>query len=881
MSVGDVVQVLALQNSPATVTLASAPTFGNTLVLFRAKRDTATLDAPATGGWTELPEGDMYNGADGANIYYRPVGAGESATIDIATLTQTSVGAVVEVVGALTLAGHGETTGTGSPHTCPTVTPTAGQAGVIFGFVVNRAGDAVGTFFTPAAGWTERLDLTSPDGHPQCTLISKTVASTSGNYTPSATSTIGGDWAAQTAAFLVSTPPSDDPPIVVVINSETGSIVGNIDDAQELRFRDELQGVGSGSFKIARNSPNATEAILAQGNFVQITVPRISPNPIFGFFIEPSDVTIASTDEDGGELMTVSGRGPLSYLERGVILESSLAGSPAIPPGGVVTNVTTGTLPGQHLARLVAEFKHPSREVHPTALMTSDFDYTLDSDGNAWADPGSSVVLGYVGDNGLAILALILGAGSIEVLMSPTLLLRAFNSYGRDLHSATFAAGKVRFAKGVNIADTLQRQTGGELPPNWALVSGDDDTYAHVTIATAKPARETFIRTAGTGSTMLTGIGTADLNRRLRRNESIGFPVAVGKFGSENETTGAYLPGPPGTSGHFWKGDTVTVHTGSGAWDLNNKQARIQAVVIWFDDANNLFCSIEAAAVFRNSGRVVQVGAMGRGVSTAGSDGGGLPATVPPPDGNAVVLSGGYLKRTTADTLYAPLDHLTDPTDAHDASAISILDTANWYDAAHVEAALKEIGAVVIGYQAHGNTGSTETFDSSLAGWHTATLDANCTFTFAGAFSGRVASLVLELTQDGAGSRIVTWPGAVAWASGSAPTLSTTPAATDILVFYSHDGGVSWIGLPVGGAGAGSALTIKDEGSSLATAATSIDFVGAGVVASGTGAAKTVTIPGGSGGIGPLLISDTPSTPLVFADLIQNEAQDDLVYADP
>ena len=36
-----------------------------------------------------------------------------------------------------------------------------------------------------------------------------------------------------------------------------------------------------------------------------------------------------------------------------------------------------------------------------------------------------------------------------------------------------------------------------------------------------------------------------------------------------------------------------------------------------------------------------------------------------------------------------------------------------------------------------------------------------------------------------------------------------------------------------------------------------------------------------SGGVGAILISDSPSTPLVFADLIQNEAQDDLVYADP
>jgi hypothetical protein len=43
-----------------------------------------------------------------------------------------------------------------------------------------------------------------------------------------------------------------------------------------------------------------------------------------------------------------------------------------------------------------------------------------------------------------------------------------------------------------------------------------------------------------------------------------------------------------------------------------------------------------------------------------------------------------------------------------------------------------------------------------------------------------------------------------------------------------------------------SPLTIKDEGTPLATAATSIDFVGAGVTASGTGAAKTVTIPGGA-----------------------------------
>jgi hypothetical protein len=64
-----------------------------------------------------------------------------------------------------------------------------------------------------------------------------------------------------------------------------------------------------------------------------------------------------------------------------------------------------------------------------------------------------------------------------------------------------------------------------------------------------------------------------------------------------------------------------------------------------------------------------------------------------------------------------------------------------------------------------------------------------------------------------------------------------------------------------------------------ATLATSIDFVGTGVTASGTGAAKTITIA--AGGIGPLLITDTPAgSPLIFGDLLQDEDGTDLLYAD-
>ena len=48
---------------------------------------------------------------------------------------------------------------------------------------------------------------------------------------------------------------------------------------------------------------------------------------------------------------------------------------------------------------------------------------------------------------------------------------------------------------------------------------------------------------------------------------------------------------------------------------------------------------------------------------------------------------------------------------------------------------------------------------------------------------------------------------------------------------------------------AGSAITVQDEGSALSTAATTINFVGSGVVASGTGATKTITVSGGGGGV--------------------------------
>ena len=58
-------------------------------------------------------------------------------------------------------------------------------------------------------------------------------------------------------------------------------------------------------------------------------------------------------------------------------------------------------------------------------------------------------------------------------------------------------------------------------------------------------------------------------------------------------------------------------------------------------------------------------------------------------------------------------------------------------------------------------------------------------------------SLTLAFTADGT-ARAVTWPAAVKWSGGTAPTLTSTSAKVDIFVLNTWDGGTNWFAM-VGG----------------------------------------------------------------------------------
>lgn len=105
----------------------------------------------------------------------------------------------------------------------------------------------------------------------------------------------------------------------------------------------------------------------------------------------------------------------------------------------------------------------------------------------------------------------------------------------------------------------------------------------------------------------------------------------------------------------------------------------------------------------------------------------------------------------------------------------------------------------VNGYTEGVATASTSTayaINITTASVQILTLTGNCTYTFPTAVAGK--SFLLVQKQDATGSRTATWPAAVKWPSGTAPTLTATASKSDVFGFTCD--GTSWYGRVIGSA---------------------------------------------------------------------------------
>jgi hypothetical protein len=122
------------------------------------------------------------------------------------------------------------------------------------------------------------------------------------------------------------------------------------------------------------------------------------------------------------------------------------------------------------------------------------------------------------------------------------------------------------------------------------------------------------------------------------------------------------------------------------------------------------------------------------------------------------------------------------------------------------------------------------------------------------------AALLDQIIASGAG---LADQGVITYLDGTVAAAPATPASGKLRI-YAKTGKVLAVLDDTGaetilGAAGAAAITTKDEGTTLSTGVTTINFVGAGVTASGAGATTTVTIPGGA--FSPLVLYAECVTP--------------------
>jgi hypothetical protein len=717
-------------------------------------------------------------------------------------------------------------------------------------------------------------------------------------------------------------------------------------DIADWGIRVELNDTGSGFMTIHRSHPDATEANLQQGNIVKVTIPEIDPDPIFEFLLETGDFQLLETGEEGKELLTFGGAGTLAILRRAIIHPEAYLYTDQ-PTNANYPEKGYWEWGNQEAGDVIRRFVEEAQERGILSDVTLSFDLHNDTSGAPWE------LIGHwraqIGTNLYDEVMRLVAAGILQIEMAPGLVLNAWEEVGTDRTSTSFAAGKVRFVKGVNIATEMGKQMPGREYASDAIVRKSDNTYVLRSITPDPYPAEVYVEVNSKSTSTAEKAGDRALGVRSEAQDSILFEHRVPWPGDEpDDESGIYLPGQEWTErGRYWVGDLVTLHTGTGEFDFDNETFRVVAINLRPDSTGYVIPSVELGAPWGSTsgdtsgsvGGTTGEGSVGSGsssapvdlspyqledqlrwkhpvrvattgnvtISTALNEGDTI-------DGETLVAGDRVLVRAQTDEsengIYqagATPSRTSDfdgPTEVAGAVVVVLEGTANAGTAWRCENADEpDIGTDDITFAAFGGGGSgplsnyTATADptatdddgdgyevgsrwvNTSSGEEFVCVDASTgaavwTSTTAGGGSGSITVEEsdgspsvnpvdtikfhvddFDVTDNADGSVTVTTnePDAAAHVSDSsdahdASAISYDPSTSGL---SATDAQAAIDELAAAGGGGGG-VTVKDEGSALSTTATTLDFVGAGVTASGTGATKTITIPGG-GASGPPL----------------------------
>jgi hypothetical protein len=396
-------------------------------------------------------------------------------------------------------------------------------------------------------------------------------------------------------------------------------------------WREAENEVGAvGPFLLRRDHPDA--ALFRVGMYVTITVPGLNSNARFGGWLNEGYDTVIGEGEEGSEVIARGGPGTVAILSHMRLLDDWHA---PVPPAsdfrGTGPNIDgkwtwINEAFGSILVRVIEEGQNQPGV--PLDGVSIDFDRTDDTLNNPW-DTFSGTVEMDIGTNGLEAYDTLIASGQLYVRADPDLTIHAYadSTYGVDRTSTTFATGKVRFVKGVNILSGLDREAGdatatrnasgrgapvGSIPgtgggrgapsgsiggstgpvtrggpaggvggshrtgrdthATHALVEGKDHVYRQIVspLYTTGAGRWTRVPyNESNDNDLLDNVGGETLRRGAESKEALTLEMVAGN----DESVGLYKPYI-----HFKIGDYVTVYTGTGDADYDNEPARVTGI---------------------------------------------------------------------------------------------------------------------------------------------------------------------------------------------------------------------------------------------------------------------------------------------------------------
>jgi hypothetical protein len=670
--------------------------------------------------------------------------------------------------------------------------------------------------------------------------------------------------------------------------------------AVELSARKVLHGSGEGMIRIHSSHAAATSANFTKRNYVKVVlVNGATETEWFGFFMEQGDFGAISRREQAGRMLTFSGPGSLFYLDRALLLAEIYA--PGQPRRGNLqldgqwgwNDIPYGAI----MTRAMEEGYYAPG--NPLFYATWDFSRTEDSAAVAWPNIDNEFTVPW-GTSVYDLIASFIKLGLV-VTVDADLTFHAWQTYGTNRTSATFAAGKIRFAHGVNIGNEVTRQIRASLERSHIFVVGDEFTSAVVSGgSSAVTYYDTLQKQETNDGATLTAAGDRDLAQREIQSDAA-FPVRV--ILDDDELNGLYVPGE-----HYDVGDIATIHTvppsgASGEHDFTNFAIEVAAIKVEHDDAGNWFAVNELGAQYLSaqlsalevpSSKIIHQIELCRPMTPSAASCAIDPSQmteVSTPNGDFEL---GNTSSWDGAVLAGPGSYAE--TSAY-ASTVNTL-TPQWRYTGWVGQTFTSGQTYVFRFYVLGagalrvRVGDVAVDGSSVSGdfeeWTAgsgATLASNNWALQCLEWTPSANRTAVRLVQDKNGAhgelgidQLQAYTGGFLPGDGHAALIGTSirakrcddtehyhttgdPTVNDdvtlgfrngtmwinestgemFLLLDNTDGAADW--LAVGGTGSGG-VVVEDEGTPLATTATTLDFVGAGVTATGAGATKTITIPG-------------------------------------